>query len=377
MYTPGLKKYEYRLLGLDSAWYNNESRNYVSYPALSPGSYTLELKCRNIYGVNSKVFQFEFTIASPVWKRWWFILGEVLVLGGIIWLFIKRRERNLEAAKLKLENTVAERTKEVVEKAKEIEMQNEIIFEKNKELTDSIKYAERIQQALLAHGDFMKKNLPEHFVFFKPKAIVSGDFYWATAKGNKFYLAVCDCTGHGVPGAFMSLLNISFLNEAITEKNILEPDQVLDHVRERLIDSLSSDKGQDGMDGTLMCYHKANNLITYASAYNKPLLVRNGIMQELPADKMPVGKGQKEDPFTLHSVPLQKGDMVYFCSDGYGDQFGGPKGKKFKHKQLNELLLSISGKAPDIQKQLLDEVFEDWRGNLEQIDDVMVIGIRI
>lgn len=395
LYTPGPKKYEYRLLGLDSAWYSNENRNYVSYPGLSPGTYTLELKCKNVYGINSNVYHFEFTIAPPFWKRWWFILCEVVLLGGLIWLFIKRREKKLEAAKLKLENTVAERTKEVVEKAKEIEMQNEIIFEKNKELTDSIKYAERIQKALLAHGDFMQQHLPEHFVLFKPKAIVSGDFYWATkisgssllVPGSEqkqeikneelFYLAICDCTGHGVPGAFMSLLNISFLNEAISEKNILEPNKILDYVRARLIESLASEKGQDGMDGTLACYNKNNNTITYASAHNKPLLIRNGAMQELPADKMPVGKGEREAPFTLQTISLQKGDMIYFFSDGYGDQFGGPKGKKFKHKQLNELLFSISGKDLHTQKRLLDEVFEDWRGNLEQIDDVMVIGIRV
>jgi serine phosphatase RsbU (regulator of sigma subunit)/ligand-binding sensor domain-containing protein len=384
LYTPGPKKYEYRLLGLDSTWYNNENRNYVTYQGLAPGNYTLELKCRNIYGITGNVQQFTFAIEPPFWKRWWFILCEVLVLGGIIWIFIKRRERKLEAAKLKLENTVAERTKEVVEKAKEIEMQNEIIFEKNKELTDSIKYAERIQQALLANDEFMDQNLPEHFVLFKPKAIVSGDFYWATsvssgkkAEDGLFYLAVCDCTGHGVPGAFMSLLNISFLNEAISEKKILEPNKVLDYVRERLIESLAADKGQDGMDGTLLCYNKKGQLITYASAHNKPLLIRNGAMHELTADKMPVGKGEKNSPFTLQTVSLQKGDMIYFYSDGYGDQFGGPKGKKFKHKQLNELLFSISNKDLNTQKLLLDQVFEDWRGHLEQIDDVMVIGIRI
>jgi serine phosphatase RsbU (regulator of sigma subunit)/ligand-binding sensor domain-containing protein len=397
LYTPGPKKYEYRLLGLDSTWYNNENRNYVSYPSLSPGSYTLELKCKNVYGVESKIYQLEFTIQSPIWKTWWFILCEVLVLGGIIWLFIKRRERKLEAAKLKLENTVAERTKEVVEKAKEIEMQNEIIFEKNKELTDSIKYAKRIQTALLASSEFMQQHLPPHFVLFKPKAIVSGDFYWATKveslesrverkKSNSqhstlnselFYLMVGDCTGHGVPGAFMSLLNISFLNEAISQQNILEPNKVLDYVRQKLISNLSTDKGSDGMDGTLVCYEKTSNSFTYASAHNKPILIRDGAMQELPADKMPIGKGERNDPFTLHTVQLKKGDSIYFYSDGYADQFGGPKGKKFKYRQLNEVLVQICNKPVEEQKQFLYEAFENWRDNLEQIDDVMLIGFKL
>ncbi|HWY12143.1 MAG TPA: SpoIIE family protein phosphatase [Bacteroidia bacterium] len=383
IYTPGPKQYEYRLLGLDSTWYNNHNRNYISYPALVHGSYTLEIKCKNIYEVNSDVFSFKFLIEPPVWKRWWFIIGEAILAVLLITLIIKRREKILLADKLKLENTVTERTREVVEKAKEIEMQNEIIFEKNKELTDSIKYAERIQKALLAHSEFMSEYLPPHFVLFKPKAIVSGDFYWATCvavtelKKDLFYLMVGDCTGHGVPGAFMSLLNISFLNEAITEKHILEPDKILNDVRERLMISLASEKGQDGMDGTLVCYDKKKNMITYASAHNKPILIRDGAMKELSADKMPIGKGEREDSFTLQAVQLQKGDMIYFYTDGYADQFGGDKGKKFKYRQLNELLVSISNKSPEKQQTILDETFETWRGNLEQVDDVLVIGIKI
>jgi serine phosphatase RsbU (regulator of sigma subunit)/ligand-binding sensor domain-containing protein len=383
LFSPGPKKYEYRLLGLDSAWYNNENRNYVSYSSLSHGSYTLELKCLNVYGVKSKVTTFPFVIEPPVWKRWWFIGAEIILALLLIGLFIKQRERKLMADKLKLENIVTERTKEVVEKAKEIEFQNEIIFEKNKELTDSIKYAERIQKALLAHSDFMEEYLPPHFVLFKPKAIVSGDFYWATCVANMslkkdlFYLMIGDCTGHGVPGAFMSLLNISFLNEAIGEKNISEPDKILDYVRVKLISNLSSDKGSDGMDGTLLCYDKTLNVITYASAHNKPVLIRNGVLQELPADKMPIGKGEREDPFKLHTVQLQKGDSIYFYTDGYADQFGGPKGKKFKYKQLNEMLVSISQESPAKQKQILNDTFETWRDNLEQIDDVMLIGFKL
>ncbi len=382
LYTPGPKKYEYRLLGLDSAWYNNEDRNYVSYSSLSPGSYILELKCLNVYGVNSAVTTFTFVIQPPIWKRWWFIAAEIILIALLIWGYIKQRERKHLADKEKLERTVTERTKEVVEKAKEIEMQNEIIFEKNKELTDSIKYAKRIQTALLANAEFMKEHLPPHFVFFKPKAIVSGDFYWATkvsggSNSELFYLMVGDCTGHGVPGAFMSLLNISFLNEAISQQNILEPNKVLDYVRAKLISNLSADKGSDGMDGTLVCFNKKAKSFTYASAHNKPVLIRNGVMQELPADKMPIGKGERSDPFTLQTVQIQKGDSIYFYSDGYADQFGGPKGKKFKYRQLNEILVQICNKPVEEQKQFLYDAFEKWRDNLEQIDDVMVIGFKL
>jgi serine phosphatase RsbU (regulator of sigma subunit) len=259
-----------------------------------------------------------------------------------------------------------------------IEAQKELISEKNKEILDSINYAKRIQYTLLAHEAMLKQHLPEHFVLFKPKDIVSGDFYWATASGNKFYLAVCDSTGHGVPGAFMSLLNCSFLNEAITEKSIYKPNEVLDHVRKRLIESISQDGGKDGMDGILLCFEEKNKTIkiTYAAANNNPVLVRNGSLQELPADKMPVGLGEKHDPFSLNSIELQKGDVLYLYTDGYADQFGGPKGKKFKYKTLNDLLLNINLKSADEQKQILNSQFESWKGTLEQVDDVCIVGIK-
>jgi serine phosphatase RsbU (regulator of sigma subunit) len=281
-----------------------------------------------------------------------------------------------------------------------IEEQKELITEKNKEILDSINYAKRIQYTLLAHEELLKQNLPEHFVLFKPKDIVSGDFYWATAVNSRqsqsavdsaelpaatansklFYLAVCDSTGHGVPGAFMSLLNCSFLNEAITEKNISKPNEVLDHVRKRLIESISQDGGKDGMDGILVCFERnsnGTNKVTYAAANNNPILIRNGEIKELPADKMPVGLGEKKDPFALNTIELQKGDTLYLYTDGYADQFGGPKGKKFKYKTLNELLIRINQKPCLEQKQVLNTHFENWKGSLEQVDDVCIVGIHI
>jgi serine phosphatase RsbU (regulator of sigma subunit)/ligand-binding sensor domain-containing protein len=372
-YSPGPKDYRYRLLGLDTTWYDNNDRNYVSYPNLAPASYTFQVVCENVFGVKSLQGNVSFVIEDPFWKRWWFI-SLLVVLGLIvIYLFVKYRERALNKQKEKLEQTVNERTQE-------IQHQHEIIQEKNKEVMDSIKYAQRIQKALLAHTDFMEENLPEHFVLFRPKDIVSGDFYWAAqSPGDKnlFFLAVCDCTGHGVPGAFMSLLNISFLNEAIAEKRMEEPGLILNYVREKLIQNISVDGSKDGMDGTLICFNKATGSMTYASANNKPLLIRNKQLQELPCDKMPIGIGEKADSFATHEVKLQSGDAIYFYTDGYADQFGGPKGKKFKYKPLNEILLSNSGLPAGEQKELLEENFVSWKGNLEQVDDVLMIGIRI
>jgi serine phosphatase RsbU (regulator of sigma subunit) len=261
-------------------------------------------------------------------------------------------------------------------KNKQTEEQKAIIENKNKEILDSINYAKRIQYTLLAHDEFLKENLPEHFVLFRPKDIVSGDYYWAVKKDHLFYLACCDSTGHGVPGAFMSLLNIGFISEAINEKNILEPHKVFNYVRERLINSISKEEQKDGFDGILMCFNKMTGKISYVAANNAPLLISDKRAIELPYDKMPVGKGETESSFTLHEIDVKTTDTIYLFTDGYADQFGGPKGKKFKYKQLEDLLVSCSELSISDQKDRLDREFLDWKGNLEQIDDVCVIGIR-
>ncbi len=273
---------------------------------------------------------------------------------------------------------VTQKQKAIIEtQKKDVEIQKEMVEEKQKEILDSINYAKRIQYTLLAHQELLIKNIPDHFILFQPKDIVSGDFYWATEKENLFYLAVCDSTGHGVPGAFMSLLNISFMNEAINEKNILAPNKIFDYVRDRLISSISQEGAQDGMDGTLLCINKSTNEITYAAAHNAPLLIKNGSAIKFKADKMPIGKGINESSFELFSINAQKGDMLYLYTDGYADQFGGPKGKKFKYNQLNELLTSFSSENSVEQQKKLAKKFAEWKGTMEQVDDVLILGIRI
>lgn len=297
----------------------------------------------------------------------------VLVFSGFVFrsLRITRKQKNI----IELQKNEVSRQKEIIEK------QKQIVEEKQKETVDSINYAKSIQYTLLANDDVLKQNLHEHFVLFQPKDIVSGDFYWAASvKGNenrssRFYLAVCDSTGHGVPGAFMSLLNISFLNEAIIEKNIEQPDKILNYVRSRLIESISKDGAQDGMDGILMCIE--NEKITYAAANNVPLLVRENAVINLHADKMPIGKGEKDVPFTLQTIDIQKGDTLYLYTDGYADQFGGPKGKKFMYKQLDNLLIATNQKSMEEQELSLSLTLEKWKGDLEQVDDILVVGIRI
>ena len=273
---------------------------------------------------------------------------------------------------------ITKKQKLIIESQKKnVEDQKEIIVEKQKEILDSIHYAKRIQNTLLAHHDFLNENLPTNFVYFQPKDIVSGDFYWATKHGNNFYLAVCDSTGHGVPGAFMSLLNIGFLSEAINEKNILEPHKVFDYVRKRLVESISKEGQKDGFDGILLRIDKSTNQITYSAANNAPILVSNNQIIELPKDRMPVGKGENINEFKLYTINTKIGDILYLYTDGYADQFGGPKGKKFKYKTLNELLLNNSHLTLNEQLVNLNSEFINWKGELEQVDDVCVIGIKI
>jgi serine phosphatase RsbU (regulator of sigma subunit) len=315
------------------------------------------------------------------------------------------------------QKALIENQKQVVEQQKIlVEQQKAIVDEKNKDITDSIHYASRIQRALLTTDEYISKRLSDYFILFKPRDIVSGDFYWAfeaaslnpseggTGKGDgiplsgghrgAFYIAACDCTGHGVPGAFMSLLNISILNEVVVEKKIYEPAKILGEVRDHIIKALNpkgkDDGSKDGMDCILASLApsspKGGMTLTYTAAYNTPLVIKKSppseggeaVVLDLPTDKMPVGifTGEKK-PFTQHSVELQKGDCIYLFTDGYADQFGGPKGKKFKYKALSEKLKAISEKPMAEQKQLLEQTFEEWKGNLEQVDDVLIIGIRV
>jgi serine phosphatase RsbU (regulator of sigma subunit) len=258
-----------------------------------------------------------------------------------------------------------------------IESQKHEVEEKQKEILDSIHYAKRIQTTIIANQQFIDENISDNFVYFNPKDIVSGDFYWATRQDHLFYLAICDSTGHGVPGAFMSLLNIGFLTEAINEKGIVQPNAIFNYVRERLVNSISKEGQKDGFDGILVCLDMNTKKISYAAANNEPILIRGDEIIELPKDKMPVGIGERKESFQLFEPVLNKDDSIYFYTDGYADQFGGPKGKKFKYKQLNELLL-VMGAMPFMeQKEALKNKFNEWKGDLEQVDDVCIIGIRL
>ena len=259
--------------------------------------------------------------------------------------------------------------------------QKDIIEEKQKEILDSIAYAKRIQFALLASDNLLKNNLPDHFVLFKPKDVVSGDFYWATPTPEGFIFITADCTGHGVPGAFMSLLNISKLSQTINENKITRPDLILNNIRTEIIRVLNvdgSEESKDGMDAVLCKLDLKNMKLQYAAANNSFYIIRNKQLLICKADKMPVGKGHDDSiSFTFNEIELKNGDTIYTFTDGYADQFGGPKGKKFRYKQLEDILVSICDLPTKEQSAILSQKFEDWKGKLDQVDDVLIMGIKI
>ncbi|MCW3084674.1 MAG: protein serine/threonine phosphatase [Bacteroidetes bacterium] len=269
----------------------------------------------------------------------------------------------------------------------QIQQQKKTIEVKNKDITDSIIYAKRIQEAILPPVEYIKEAFPDSFVLYKPKDIVSGDFYYfQKTNDGRIFLAAVDCTGHGVPGAFMSIVGFNALNQAINEYRLLQPGDVLNKMNRLLADTLhASDKEksvQDGMDISLCLIDPQQKMLQFAGAFNSLWIVRNKELIEYKANKFPVGGSDAfeqtgEQVFTNNELSLTSGDCIYMFTDGYADQFGGPEGKKFKHKNLKELLLGIQDKNIKEQQQALTDKQEEWRGNLEQVDDILIIGVRI
>jgi len=311
----------------------------------------------------------------------------VFVTIGLITLFIFVLTISYSLKKTKSQNNIIESQKTEVE-------------EKNKAITDSIIYAKRIQSAILPTDNFVKEQLPDSFIIYKPKDIVAGDFYWMENAENNILLAACDCTGHGVPGAMVSVVCNNALNRAVREYGLTEPGKILDKTREIVIQEFekSEEDVKDGMDISLVALtfseqneneNRKKNIIvnpslshsalalTWAGANNPLWLIRNGDLIEFKPNKQPIGKYAEPKPFTTHKIELKKGDTIYIITDGFADQFGGEKGKKFKTAKFKELLLSIQDKNMEDQKKSIELEFEKWRGDLEQNDDVCIIGVRI
>ena len=305
-----------------------------------------------------------------------------LLLVSFLGYYIYRGYKIKKEANIRLEekNRTISLQKDEIEKQRDLAAaQRDQISYQKRHIEDSIMYAKRIQTALIPSLELFSDKL-EHFVIYKPLAIVSGDFYWVSTQDNPQVIISADCTGHGVPGAFMSMLGVTMLNEIVNGKHILAPDQIIENLRQGIIKSLKQvaeeDSIKDGMDIAVCVVDFDKNILWYAGANNPLYLVRGGELTHYRADKMPVAIHYKMEPFTLHKIDIQKGDAFYIFSDGFADQFGGPKQKKFMSLQLRETLVAMAGMPMLKQGERLNEIFEEWRGDGPQIDDVTLIGVR-
>jgi ligand-binding sensor domain-containing protein/serine phosphatase RsbU (regulator of sigma subunit) len=394
--APHKIQYSYLMDGLNINWSLPTNEAKADYRNLPYGNYTFKVRAIGASGEWSEPFAYEFTIHSPWWHTWWAralytFAAFLLILGFERWRTAKLKERQKEleteveiaTQDLVTKNQEISKQKEQVEEAhKETERQKEQVEQVHKEITDSINYAERIQRSFLATDELLNDNLSDYFVFFQPKDVVSGDFYWAGKLNNgTFAMVNADSTGHGVPGAIMSILNISSLEEAIKEGSTA-PHEIVNKTRKFIIERLkkdgSAEGGKDGMDASIICFDFEKNKFTYTAAQNPIWVIREGELTEIKPEKMPIGKHDKDNiPFEGGEFEMQKGDQIYTLTDGFQDQFGGPKNKKFMVKKMRAYVISISHFPMSEQHQKIKEAFTNWKGETEQVDDVCVIGNKI
>jgi ligand-binding sensor domain-containing protein/serine phosphatase RsbU (regulator of sigma subunit) len=368
--------YRIMLEGAEDEWQPETSQSTASFSNLAPGKYTFKVIAKNNSGVfNSEPAILTFLIKPPFYRSWTFYIIAAVLTIIIIYIYIKHREKVLIMEKRVLAEKVAERTIEISQKNKELEI-------KNKNITDSIRYARRIQDALLPDSFTLRSILQNYFIYYAPRDIISGDFFWATKKDKWIIFAVVDCTGHGVPGAFMSLLGINLLDEIVTKKGVIEPDLILNEMRESVIAALRQKgvrgEAQDGMDIALCAIDPENTTMYFSGAYSPCYIVRDGEILSFRGNRMPIGIYYKSTGnFTKHSIQLKDRDMVYLFTDGYADQFGQNKGEKFMNKNFRKVLLEIYQKPLDKQRKFLEDTLKNWKGSLEQVDDILVLGVRI
>lgn len=406
-------KYSYYLEGFDIGWSEWSNKTTKEY-SLSEGMYVFHVKSKNIYGIESEVQTISFEVLPPWYRTWWayivfFVVGVIILI-----IIIRLSLRQVKLQNIKLEAIVQERTQEVVAQKAEVEKQRDIaehqkdlIEEKNTEILDSINYAKRLQRAILPPFKMVTELLPESFIYYKPKDIVAGDFYWleTTSSFNSetdchdqiILLAAADCTGHGVPGALVSVVCSNAMNRAVKEFKLFQPNLILDKVRDLVIETFEKSESEvkDGMDislaslKTTLCKDTGVPItqLNWSGANNPIWIIRNGSneIEEIKPDKQPIGKYENPLPFTSHTIDLYKGDTFYIFTDGFPDQFGGPKGKKFMYKAFKELLLELNHLPMNEQLDQIKATFHKWKNwstsegetlEYEQIDDVCIIGVR-
>jgi ligand-binding sensor domain-containing protein/serine phosphatase RsbU (regulator of sigma subunit) len=399
---PEKNLYQYKLNPLDGNWIDVGVKRSVRFANLSPGSYNFQVKASNSDGIWSEPLNYTFTINPPWWNTLWakaaYVISALLLITGMMrWRTINLMQRQKELETIVANATLEIRTqKEEVESQKEeIEVQRDMvtrqkdqILEQNQAITNSIEYASRIQSAVLPPDEVFKYLLPKHFILYKPRDIVSGDFYWLTHHKGEIIIAVADSTGHGVPGAFMSMLGITLLRETVNKTDQPKANLILNELRDQVILSLRQtgkvEEAKDGMDISLCILNKETMSLQYAGANNRLYLIREGELIEIIGDGMPIGISSKAaKSFTNHEMKVHKDDSLYMFSDGYADQFGGEKRKKFMSKRLKQLLIEIQDNIMLEQKEILEQTINNWMGKtgshpeVVQIDDMIVMGIKL
>lgn len=407
---PEKNQYAYMLEGYDDDWIYSKYQRTAKYTNLHPGHYTFRVKGSNNDLVwNEDGTKIDLYIKPAFWQTWAFKIGVslfvILSVVFVAWLRLRMLQRQKRLLKEEVDRQTFEirqqnellyqQKEEIITQRDEIEQQKEIavsqrdvIAQHTKEIEDSIVYAKRIQTAALPENKLLQMMFDEFFILFMPRDIVSGDFYWASQQNGKFIAVAADCTGHGVPGAFMSMLGISFLHKIVNEKGITEPDKILNRLRNNVINSLKQTvdgESKDGMDLTICVIDKKNNKIEFSGANNPLYYVQNNELVEYKVQKMPIAIFDDMKPFTKQTINYNQGDIVYLFSDGFADQFGGPKGKKFRYKNFQKLLLKNHLLPMSEQKKLLDQTMERWMSFPDpysnektfQIDDIIVFGIKL
>ncbi len=396
-------EFSFRLLGESEKWSKWSKKKDTRFTNMFEGDYTFEVKARNIYNNESRVAQYHFTILPPWYRTWWAYLSFLIIGLFLIYVIIKLYTKKLKRENEKLEQIVKERTAEIrmqneeitaqrdeiQAQKEEVEKAKEKIEDQQKSIMDSIHYASRIQGAVLPPDDYLKQILGTFFVLFRPRDIVSGDFYWATQRDNKIVIVAADCTGHGVPGAFMSMLGMSFLNEIVNKEGVLHANIILNRLRENVKRSLrqtgKDNEAKDGMDIAVCVIDKTEMKLQFAGAYNPLLIIRDGKIDRVKADRMPIGIYLREKAsFTNNIIDIKEGDLLYIFSDGYVDQFGGTDDSKIRSNKFKEILLENHQKPLEEQKKALNDFLEFWMNHLDkygkkykQVDDILVIGIKI
>ncbi|GAB4250206.1 MAG: hypothetical protein Kow0079_03290 [Vicingaceae bacterium] len=380
--NPKKVNYKYRILGLSDNWSAPITDNKLLFNKIPFGKYRIQIKASVNNLEWTQPVEISLNINPPFWRTYWFYVLSVISVIALFYGFLKFRISRLEKNKKELELLVNERTAELRKEKERVEQQHEIIKIANKNITDSIDYAKKIQTSLLPNKESLPKEFDDVEVLFMPKDIVSGDFYWFDKVDDKVVLCASDCTGHGVPGAFMSMLGINNLNQIILEKKITEPSKILKELNNSIKKALKqndfSSSNKDGMDIAICTICTKTLMSEYAGAFRPLVLVSNGeIIEYKPNRKSIGGYTAFNEEFESSKLQLQKNDVVYMFSDGYQDQFGGPKGKKFMVKKLNKLFVEIAALPLTEQVKTLKSTFEKWKGNEEQVDDVLILIAKI